>query len=71
VMRDKPGAFAMVTNVGQNNWHGYAFRKEDGELADFIDKRIGELKKSGELFALQEKWFGFRMTLSDTIPSFS
>lgn len=71
VLRDKPGAFSIVYNVGQDNWHGYAFRKEDTELADFIDKRIGELKASGELFALQEKWFGFRMKLSDKIPSFS
>lgn len=71
VMRDKPGTFAMVNNVGQNNWHGYAFRKEDGELADFIDKRIEEMKKSGEIYALQEKWFGFKMNLSDKIPSFT
>lgn len=71
VMRDRPGAFDMVQNVGQNNWHGYAFRKEDGELADFFDKRIGDLKASGELYALQEKWFGFRMSLADKVPSFS
>jgi polar amino acid transport system substrate-binding protein len=71
VMRDKPGAFSIVYNVGQNNWHGYAFRKEDGELADFFDKRIGEMKASGEIYALQEKWFGFRMNLADKVPSFS
>ena len=71
VLRDKPGAFSIVYNVGQDNWHGYAFRKEDGELADFFDKRISELKASGELYALQEKWFGFRMKLSDSIPTFS
>ena len=70
VMRDKPGAFAMVTNVGSNNWHGYAFRKEDTELAKFIDGRITEMKKNGEIYSLQEKWFGFRMNLSDTIPTF-
>jgi polar amino acid transport system substrate-binding protein len=29
------------------------------------------MKKSGEIYALQEKWFGFRMKLSDTIPTFS
>lgn len=68
VMRDKPGAFAMVTNVGGSNWHGYAFRKQDTELADFIDRRIVDLKKSGELYALQEKWFGFRMEIVDAVP---
>lgn len=70
VLRDKPGAFSIVYNVGQENWHGYGFRKEDGELADFIDKRINDLKADGEIFALQEKWFGFRMKLADKIPSF-
>jgi polar amino acid transport system substrate-binding protein len=71
VMRDKPAAFAMVSNVGSDNWHGYAFRKEDKELADFINGRIIAMKQSGELYELQEKWFGFRMNVADTIPTFS
>jgi polar amino acid transport system substrate-binding protein len=70
-MRDKPGGFAMVTNVGGDNWHGYAFRKEDTELADFINSRITAMKQNGEMYELQEKWFGFRMRLSDSIPTFS
>ena len=71
VLRDKPGAFSIVYNVGQDNWHGYAFRKEDTELAGFINSRIEEMKKNGEMAALQEKWFGFKMKLSDTIPTFN
>jgi polar amino acid transport system substrate-binding protein len=71
VMRDRPGAFAMVTNVGSNNWHGYAFRKEDQELSAFVDGRISAMKASGELYALQEKWLGFKMELPDKIPTFS
>ena len=71
VMRDKPGAFAMVTNVGGNNWHGYAFRKEDTEIADFMNGRITAMKGNGELAALQEKWFGFKMDIADAIPTFS
>src|SRR6202011_1608757 len=39
VLRDRPGVYAMVQNVGGNNWHGYAFRKEDTELAEFINGR--------------------------------
>ena len=70
VLRDKPGAFSIVYNVGQDNWHGYAFRKEDGELADFIDKRIGEMKANGELTKLHETWVGFGMKLADKVPSF-
>jgi polar amino acid transport system substrate-binding protein len=71
VLRDKPGVFTMIQNVGGSNWHGYAFRKEDVELAGFINGRIADLKKSGEISALQEKWFGFKMDVTDTIPTFS
>jgi polar amino acid transport system substrate-binding protein len=71
VLRDRPGVYAMVQSVGGNNWHGYAFRKEDTELAEFINGRIVDVKKSGEIYALQEKWFGFRMNLADAIPTFS
>ena len=70
VLRDKPGTFSMVENVGGNNWHGYGFRKEDTELGKFVDERIEAMKKSGEIYTMQEKWFGFKMKLSDAIPSF-
>src|SRR5882672_5213311 len=70
VLRDKPGTFAMVENVGGNNWHGYGFRKEDTELGKFVDEQIEAMKKSGEIYTMQEKWFGFKMKLSDAIPSF-
>src|SRR3954469_6538667 len=71
VMRDKPGTFSMVNNVGGNNWHGYAFRKEDMEIADFMNGRITAMKGNGELAALQDKWFGFKMDIADKIPTFS
>jgi polar amino acid transport system substrate-binding protein len=71
VLRDKPGTFAMVENVGSNNWHGYGFRKEDTELGKFVDDRIEAMKQNGEIYTMQEKWFGFKMKLSDAIPSFS
>jgi polar amino acid transport system substrate-binding protein len=71
VMRDKPGVYAMVQNVGGNNWHGYAFRKEDTEIANYMNQRITAMKGNGEIGALQDKWFGFRMNLADQIPSFS
>ena len=71
VLRDRPGVYTMVENVGSNNWHGYGFRKEDTELGKFVDDRIDALKKSGEIYAMQEKWFGFKMKLADAIPSFS
>jgi len=71
VLRDRPGAFAMVYNVGGDNWHGFAFRKEDKELADYIDEQIEAVKKSGQIYELQQKWFGFEMKLAEKIPTFS
>jgi polar amino acid transport system substrate-binding protein len=71
VLRDKPGVFSIVYNVGQSNWHGYAFRKEDTELASFINQRITDLKANGEMAKLQEKYFGFTMTVPDKIPELS
>ena len=70
VLRDRPNTYALVREVGPKNSHGYAFRKEDVELAAFFDKRIAEMTASGELAALQDKWFGFRMDVPDAIPSF-
>jgi hypothetical protein len=29
------------------------------------------MKGNGELAALQEKWFGFKMDIADKIPTFS
>lgn len=71
VLRDRPGVYSMVRNVGGSNWHGYAFRKEDSELAEYINGRITDMKKSGEIYLLQEKWFGFRMEVADAIPTLS
>lgn len=71
VMRDRPGRYSIVYGVGADNWHGFAFRKEDTELVAFIDAQIEAMKKSGEIYALQEKWFGFKMKLADQIPVFT
>lgn len=71
VLKDAPGRYAMVKGIGADNWAGIAVRKEDTEIVKFLDGEIDRLKKDGTIGKLQEKWFGFRMTLSDKIPSFS
>ena len=65
-----PGRLAMVRSIGAENWAGVAARPEDAGLVRFIDQRIGELRGDGQLAALQEKWFGFRMHLADAVPRF-
>ena len=71
VMKDRPGAYALVRPVGKLNWAGIAARKEDPEIVAWMDGELTRLKESGEIYELQEKWFGFKMELSDTIPTFS
>ena len=71
VMKDRPGAYALVRPVGKPNWAGIAARKEDTEIVSFLDAELTRLKENDEIYKLQEKWFGFRMDLADTIPTFS
>ncbi|MEM1346410.1 MAG: transporter substrate-binding domain-containing protein [Pseudomonadota bacterium] len=71
VMKDRPGAYALVRPVGKPNWAGLAARMEDTELVAFLDTELTRLKENGEIYALQEKWFGFEMDLADEIPSFA
>ena len=69
VMKDQPGQFAIVKGLGADNWSGIGTRKEDVELVGFLDAQIRRLKSSGEIYRLQEKWFGLRMDLPDAVPS--
>jgi polar amino acid transport system substrate-binding protein len=69
VAKDQPGAYAVVRGIGQDNWAGIAARKEDVELIAWMDAQLRRLKASGALATLQEKWFGYRMTLPDALPA--
>ena len=71
VLKDAPGRYAIVRNVGPMTWSGIATRNDEKELIGFVDKRLAEMKANGEIYALQEKWFGARMQLADAIPNFS
>ena len=71
VVKDAPGKYAIVRNIGPRNWAGIGTRKEDAEIISFLNERIAALKASGEIYALQEKWFGVRMQLADKVPTFS
>jgi polar amino acid transport system substrate-binding protein len=70
VMKDAGGKFALVRGIGADNWAGLAVRKEDTELFDFLNAEIRKFKATGIIYKLQEKWFGFRMNLPDTLPTF-
>jgi polar amino acid transport system substrate-binding protein len=71
VLRDAPGRYAIVKGIGADNWAGIAVRKEDPEIVAFLNGELTRLKADGSLYRIQEKWFGFRMTLADQVPSYS
>jgi polar amino acid transport system substrate-binding protein len=69
VMRDAPGQFKMVGGVSDiTAYFGMAFRKEDTALQAFVNTQLAELKSSGELSKLQEKWFGGTMNTPNAVP---
>ena len=71
VLKDAPGKYAIVKGMGGDNWAGIAARKEDPEIVQVLDAGLRRLKADGSLYKLQEKWFGFRMTLPDAVPALS
>lgn len=44
---------------------GWAVRPEDTALRDYLSSKIKELRDSGKLYELQDKWFGLRMEIPD------
>lgn len=68
VLQDAPDRYAIVRDVGPRNWAGIGTRQEDTELITFLDERIRALRESGEIYELQERWFGMRMELIDHVP---
>lgn len=69
VLKTSAGRFAIVRDVGKQNWAGIAARKDETELVEYIDAQLRAHAADGTLGALQEKWFGLRFDLPTTLPS--
>lgn len=70
VLKSHPNQFSVVLGVGKRNFAGIAARKDGTALVNFIDSRLLALANDGSLAALQEKWFGLRFDLPQTLPTF-
>ena len=69
VMRDQKGVFKTVGGIQDiKAYVGMAFRKEDAAFQKFVNDQFAEMKKSGELAALQMKWFGATFETPDNVP---
>lgn len=60
-----PGKYKIVFDLPPNLFMAVATRKQDKDLSDAINAFIEQIKASGELAALQEKWIGYKMDLPD------
>ena len=69
VMQQQKGLYKQVGGIQDiKAWVGMAFRKEDTTFLKFVDDEFAAMKKSGELAALQQKWFGATFETPDHVP---
>lgn len=61
VLQKQPDDFEVVGTFGDPMWFSWVVRKSDTDLLDYLNEKIIELKDSGELYKMQQKWFGFEM----------
>ncbi|MFT3666727.1 transporter substrate-binding domain-containing protein [Piscinibacter sp.] len=69
VLKQAPGKYALVQNIAGNSYAGIGIRKEDNDLRAYIDAEIKAAAASGQMAALQEKWFGLKFQLPAAVPS--
>jgi polar amino acid transport system substrate-binding protein len=71
-VKQRPDAFAVLKDtLGPKLYFVWAARKdaESASLAAFFDSMFAKLNQSGEMAALQKKWFGFAMDVPfDALP---
>jgi polar amino acid transport system substrate-binding protein len=65
LMKQQPGKYKLVGQLGDRTYFAWATRKEDQDLAEYLSGQILKLKKEGTLRELQMKWFGLTMELPD------
>lgn len=71
LVKNNPDDYEIVGNIGGKTYLGWAVRKEDSELYDYINAEIAKFEEDGTLAELQKKWFGETVELpqSDYIPA--
>ncbi len=65
LLKERPDTFELLGAVRDKTYYAWLTRGDDKPLRDFVSKKIKELRDSGKLYQLQEKWFGMRMEIPD------
>ena len=66
LVKKDPDNYEIVGTIGSKTYLGWAVRKEDTELYDYINSEIANFEEDGTLAELQNKWFGDTVELPQT-----
>lgn len=69
LVKEKPDTFALLASAnspGAYTYLAWVTRPSDLDLRDFLSAEIRKMRDDGRLYAMQEKWFGFKMEIPDT-----
>lgn len=67
VVKERQGTFELVGSMQPDKtWLAWVARPDDTDLRDYINGKIKELRDSGKLYELQQKWFGMRMEIPES-----
>lgn len=65
LVKNNPGVYEIVGEVGPKTYFSWVSRKDDPEISDFINSEIKKMKADGTFAELQEKWFGVATDLPE------
>lgn len=68
LVKEHPDVFEVAAPIEtgvQWTYQAWVTRPEDADLRDFISSVIYKMRDDGRLYALQDKWFGFKMEIPD------
>jgi polar amino acid transport system substrate-binding protein len=73
LMKQRPGIYAIVEpGFGPKKFFAWAGRNDadSASLVKFINDELAKLNESGQMSALQQKWFGYEMKVPyDNVPA--
>ncbi|HTK00981.1 MAG TPA: transporter substrate-binding domain-containing protein [Bordetella sp.] len=58
LVKTRPGVFAVGQEIGKPTYIAWAIKKGNPELVKLVSDALLELRKSGQMYALQKKWLG-------------
>lgn len=65
LVKQKPDVYQVGGQVGPTIYAGWAVNQSNPKLLEFLNTQFAELKSSGKMKALQEKWLGVSFDLPD------